>query len=64
MSSTSASSMPMLFSGSTGWPPSASRSNAAAPWSSRPLMCRGAGCPSLACWAAIPRRIAAQSAGG
>eukprot|EP00969_Alexandrium_andersonii_P325395 14378286-Alexandrium_andersonii.AAC.1 len=44
--------------------PSAIKSNTATPPPSRSLMCRGTGRHSLACWAAIPRRIAAQSAGG
>eukprot|EP00969_Alexandrium_andersonii_P266020 11757501-Alexandrium_andersonii.AAC.1 len=60
----SASSMPMLLSGSTSWRPSAIKSNTAATRSSRFLTRRGTGCPSRACWAAFPRRIAVQSAGG
>eukprot|EP00969_Alexandrium_andersonii_P098767 4358037-Alexandrium_andersonii.AAC.1 len=55
-------SMPMLLSGSTSKSPSAARSNTADPRSSRSLTCRRTERPSLACWAAIPRRIAAQHA--
>eukprot|EP00969_Alexandrium_andersonii_P210949 9316344-Alexandrium_andersonii.AAC.1 len=32
--------------------------------SSRRCTCAGSACPSWACWAAIPRQIAAQTAGG
>eukprot|EP00969_Alexandrium_andersonii_P305097 13486367-Alexandrium_andersonii.AAC.1 len=60
----SASPMPVPLSGSASRPPSAIRSNAATPRSSRSFTCRGTERPSLACWAAIPRRIAVQSAGG
>eukprot|EP00969_Alexandrium_andersonii_P013845 604028-Alexandrium_andersonii.AAC.1 len=63
-SAMSASPTPMLPSGSSSWSPAAVRSNAATPRSSLPCTCRGTGGPSPACWAAMPRRIAAQSAGG
>eukprot|EP00969_Alexandrium_andersonii_P084693 3735081-Alexandrium_andersonii.AAC.1 len=64
MSVMSASPMPTLLSGSSSWPPAAARSNTAVPRSILPCTCCGAGQPSLARWAAMPRRIAAQSAGG
>eukprot|EP00969_Alexandrium_andersonii_P157867 6976586-Alexandrium_andersonii.AAC.1 len=60
----SASSMPMLLSGSSSWSPTAARSNTATPQLILSCTRRGMGRPSLACWAAMPRRIAAQSAGG
>eukprot|EP00969_Alexandrium_andersonii_P178990 7913262-Alexandrium_andersonii.AAC.1 len=63
MSAMSASSTPALPSGSMGWHPSTATSNTATPRPCRPLARRGTGRPSLVCWAAIPRRIAAQSAG-
>eukprot|EP00969_Alexandrium_andersonii_P056580 2494946-Alexandrium_andersonii.AAC.1 len=60
----SASSRPIVLSGSSSWSPAAVRSNAATPRSILSCTCRGTGRPSLACWAAMPRRIAAQTAGG
>eukprot|EP00969_Alexandrium_andersonii_P347259 15353577-Alexandrium_andersonii.AAC.1 len=59
-----ASSMPELHSGSTSWSPTVARSSTATPRSIPSCTCRGTGRPSLACWAAMPRRIAARSAGG
>eukprot|EP00969_Alexandrium_andersonii_P132844 5874947-Alexandrium_andersonii.AAC.1 len=64
MSSMPASSMPMMLSGFASWRPSAVKSNTATPRPSRSRTCQGTGCPSLACWVAIPRRMAAQSVGG
>eukprot|EP00969_Alexandrium_andersonii_P025268 1104448-Alexandrium_andersonii.AAC.1 len=60
----SASPMPMLPSGSSNCSPTAAKSNAAAPRSTLSCTCRGTRRPSLACWAAMPRRIAVRSAGG
>eukprot|EP00969_Alexandrium_andersonii_P292233 12916251-Alexandrium_andersonii.AAC.1 len=60
----SASSMPILLSGSSSWSPAADRSNTAVPRSVLSCTCWGTGRPSLACWAAMPRRIAVRSAGG
>eukprot|EP00969_Alexandrium_andersonii_P104982 4632179-Alexandrium_andersonii.AAC.1 len=60
----SASSMPMLLSGSSSWSPAAARSNTAMPRSILPCTCWGTGQPSPAGWAAMPRRIAVHSAGG
>eukprot|EP00969_Alexandrium_andersonii_P132566 5861618-Alexandrium_andersonii.AAC.1 len=60
MSAMSASSMPMLPSGSSSCPPAAVKSNAATPQPILSCTCRA----SLACWAATPRRIAVRSAGG
>eukprot|EP00969_Alexandrium_andersonii_P064664 2847665-Alexandrium_andersonii.AAC.1 len=60
----SASPMPMLLSGSSSRSPAADISNTTAPRSILSCTCRGTGRPSLARWAAMPRRIAAQSAGG
>eukprot|EP00969_Alexandrium_andersonii_P145942 6454934-Alexandrium_andersonii.AAC.1 len=54
----------MVLSGSMSWRPSAAKSNMATPRPSWPLACRGTRCPSPACRAAAPRRIAAPSAGG
>eukprot|EP00969_Alexandrium_andersonii_P002173 94998-Alexandrium_andersonii.AAC.1 len=64
MSAMSASPMPMLLSGSSSGPLAAARSNTATPRSILPCACWGTGRPSLACWAAMPRNIDAQSAGG
>eukprot|EP00969_Alexandrium_andersonii_P150250 6644000-Alexandrium_andersonii.AAC.1 len=64
MSVMSASSTPTLPSGPSSWSPAAVRSNTAVPRSILSCACRGTGRPSLACWAAMPLRIAAQSAGG
>eukprot|EP00969_Alexandrium_andersonii_P152204 6730809-Alexandrium_andersonii.AAC.1 len=60
----SASSMPILLSGSSSGSPAAVKLNTAIPRSILSCTCWGTGRPSLACWAAMPRRIAAQSAGG
>eukprot|EP00969_Alexandrium_andersonii_P162137 7166383-Alexandrium_andersonii.AAC.1 len=46
------------------WSPAAARSNTAIPRSVLSCTCRGTGRPSLVCWAAMPRRITVQSAGG
>eukprot|EP00969_Alexandrium_andersonii_P296941 13121913-Alexandrium_andersonii.AAC.1 len=64
MSAMSASSMPILPSGSSSCSPAAAKSNTAMPRSILSCTCRGCGRPSLACWAAMPRRIAVHSAGG
>eukprot|EP00969_Alexandrium_andersonii_P032138 1404231-Alexandrium_andersonii.AAC.1 len=58
MSAVSASSTPMLPLGSSRCSPAAVTSNTATPRSILSCTCRGTGRPSLACWAAIPRRIA------
>eukprot|EP00969_Alexandrium_andersonii_P066722 2941688-Alexandrium_andersonii.AAC.1 len=60
----SSSPTPILLSGSWSWSPAAATSNAAAPRSILSCTRRGTGRPSLARWAATPRRIAVQSAGG
>eukprot|EP00969_Alexandrium_andersonii_P326943 14447980-Alexandrium_andersonii.AAC.1 len=59
-----ASLMPEPSSGSSNCPNAAVKSYTAAPRSI--LLCtrRGTGSPSLACWAAMPRRIAVHNAGG
>eukprot|EP00969_Alexandrium_andersonii_P330415 14603322-Alexandrium_andersonii.AAC.1 len=60
----SASSMPTLPSGSSSCSPAAAKSNTGTP---RPILSwtrRGTAQPSLACWAAMPRRIAVRSPGG
>eukprot|EP00969_Alexandrium_andersonii_P110681 4884425-Alexandrium_andersonii.AAC.1 len=64
MSETSASFMLELSSGSLNCSPAAVRSYTAAPRSILSCTWRGIGLPSLACWAAMPRRIAVRSAGG
>eukprot|EP00969_Alexandrium_andersonii_P044042 1932099-Alexandrium_andersonii.AAC.1 len=64
MSAMSASPTPMLPSGSSNCSPTAAKSNAAMPRSVLSCTRRGTGRPSLACWAAMPRKIAAHSAGG
>eukprot|EP00969_Alexandrium_andersonii_P024655 1076221-Alexandrium_andersonii.AAC.1 len=64
MSVMSASPMPTQLPGSSSWPPAAARSNTATPRSILPCACCGTGRPSQACWSAMPRRIAARSAGG
>eukprot|EP00969_Alexandrium_andersonii_P323353 14286549-Alexandrium_andersonii.AAC.1 len=64
MSALSASSMPMLPSGSSNCSPAAAKSYTAMPRSILPCTCRGAGRPSLACWAAMPLRIGVRSTGG
>eukprot|EP00969_Alexandrium_andersonii_P151919 6717914-Alexandrium_andersonii.AAC.1 len=56
--------MPEPSSGSSNCPRAAVKSYTAAP---RPiLLCTwlGTGSPSLACWAAMPRRVAVHDAGG
>eukprot|EP00969_Alexandrium_andersonii_P035971 1575808-Alexandrium_andersonii.AAC.1 len=60
----SASSTPKLLSGSSTGPSAAARSNTAMPRSILPCTRWGIGRPPLACWAAMPRRIAVQGAGG
>eukprot|EP00969_Alexandrium_andersonii_P228924 10110539-Alexandrium_andersonii.AAC.1 len=50
--------------GSTCRGDSSARSYTAAPRPSRPTMRGGMGRPARACWAAAPRGIAVQSAGG
>eukprot|EP00969_Alexandrium_andersonii_P093669 4137997-Alexandrium_andersonii.AAC.1 len=47
--------MPMLLSGSTSWPPSAIKLNAAASRPSLPCTRRGTERPSLARWDAVPQ---------
>eukprot|EP00969_Alexandrium_andersonii_P044703 1961336-Alexandrium_andersonii.AAC.1 len=59
-----ASPTPTPLSGSSSGPLAAARSNTAAPRPILPWTRWGTGRPSLACWAAMPRKIAAQSAGG
>eukprot|EP00969_Alexandrium_andersonii_P037913 1662314-Alexandrium_andersonii.AAC.1 len=60
----SASSTPMLPSGSSSRSPAAAKSHTAMPRSILSCARRGTGRPSLVCWAAMPRRIAMRSAGG
>eukprot|EP00969_Alexandrium_andersonii_P254735 11259250-Alexandrium_andersonii.AAC.1 len=64
MSVMSASPKPILLSGSSCGSPAAVKSSTAAPRPTLSCACWGTGRPPLACWAAMPRRIAVQSAGG
>eukprot|EP00969_Alexandrium_andersonii_P341648 15101312-Alexandrium_andersonii.AAC.1 len=59
-----ASPMSGLTSGSPKCSSADVRSCTAAPRSILSCTWRGIGLPSLACWAAIPRRIAVHNAGG